>query len=462
MSILAENLSSVLVEDHSRKFLQERLKVDNYGLADCMEMADKDLFKKANLFWKLIEDYTDKGFNNYRRPLISPSTNRVVIYDERTGGPKEMIMMDSNNCLGLAVHPEVVEAAKEAMEKYGVGASSAPLLAGTYDLHRRLEAKLSELTGCEDAMIFPTGYMANTGCISALVGKKDIAVADRAVHASIMDGCRLGGGGSFRTFIHSDPKNLREVLESVNDKYSGKLVIVEGIYGIDGDIAPLPEIVQVAKEYGAKVMLDDALAIGIMGENGRGTASHFKMEGEVDIIMGTLSHAFGGLGGFIASSREVINYLRYYARSFFFSSYLPPCLAASALAAIEIMENRPELHRSLWTNIRYMKENLQYLGFNVGNSQSSIISIVVGDEVLMRHMSKRLHEEGIFLSALPYPAVPKGQERLRLKIMATHTQEDLDRALEALEGVGREFGVLKSFPQRHETYFSEGSMMACA
>ena len=430
-----------LEEYQEKSLFTEEINSDNYTLADFIEISDKDLFTKTKLFWEAIKDMTQKGFNTYRRLLLSACKNRVLVWDEKTGKPREMIMMDSNNYLGLTVDPKMIKATKETIEKYGVGAGSAPLLAGTYNLHTELEAKLAKLTSCDDAVVFPTGYMANIGCISALIKRKDIAIVDDAVHASIIDGCKLSEG-SFRTFKHSDTQNLKQVLESSQDKYFGKLIIVEGIYGIDGDMAPLPVIAEVAEEYRAKVMVDDTHAIGVIGEDGRGTISHFKMEGKIDIVMGTLSHALGGMGGFIASSPEAVNYLRYYARSFFFASSLPPYLAASALAAIEVMENRPELNQNLWKNIKYMKENLEYLGFRIGNSQSAIISIIIGNELLLRRMNKRLHEEGIYLSALPYPAVPRGQERLRLKLMATHIQADLNRTLEALEKVGREFGVL--------------------
>lgn len=421
---------------------EEKINSDNYTLADFIEISDKDLFRKAKFFWGAIEDMTKKGFNTYRRPLVSSCRNRVLVQDERTGKPKEMIMLGSSNYLGLATHPKVVEAAKGAAEKYGIGSGGAPLLSGTYEIHRELETKLAKLESCEDAIVFTSGYEANIGCIPALIRKNDIAIIDRFSHASIIDGCILGRG-PFKSFRHSDLRDLIQVLESNKGKYAGKLIIVDGVYSVGGDIAPLPEILRIAKEYGAKVMVDDAHAIGVIGDRGKGTPSHFKMEGEVDIVMGTLSKALGGLGGFVASSKEVINYLRYYARSYFFSVYLPPSIAASALAAIEVMENEPELIQKLWENIKYMKENLIYLGFNIDNSESAIIPIIIGDELTLRKMSKRIHEEGIYLNAIPYPAVPKGQECLRLRLMVTHTREDLDKTIEVLEKVGREFGVLK-------------------
>jgi glycine C-acetyltransferase len=448
MENLAENTSLFPVEEHSEKIFKQEINSDNYTLADFIEIPDKDLFTKAKLFWEVTEDLTKKGFNTYRRPLISSCSNRVLVQDERTSKPREMIMMGSNNYLGLTSHPKVVKIAKETIEKYGVGAGSVPLLAGTYDLHRELELKLAKLKECEEAIIFSSGYVTNLGCIQALVKRGDVAIIDRLAHASIIDGCILSHG-LFKTFKHSDVESLKRVLKGANSQYNGKLIVVDGVYSMDGDIAPLPQIVEVAHRYGAKVMIDEAHATGVIGEKGRGTPSHFKIEGKVDIVAGTLSKALGGFGGFIASSKEVVNYLRYYTRSFFFSSNLPPAAAASVLAAIEVMESEPQLHQNLWKNIKYMKKNLKLLGFNIGNSESAIIPIIIGDDLTLRKMSKRIHEEGVYLNAIPYPAVPKGESRFRLSIMATHTQEDLDKTLEVLEKVGREFGILD---RSSETY----------
>jgi glycine C-acetyltransferase len=415
---------------------------DDYTLFDFLKVSGKDLFDKTRPVWAWIEDMKKKGFYTYRRPLLSESGNRAIVFDDVTGKEREMIMMGSNNYLGLATHPKVIKAARDAAEKYGVGAVSAPMLAGTFDVHKKLEATLARLKGCEDAVVFSSGYSTNVGCISALVREGDLAVIDRLAHASIIDGCTMSSG-KFRTFKHSDMVSLREVLERNKDICEGKLIVVDGIYSMDGDIAPLPEIMEVAREYGARVMVDDAHATGVIGDRGRGTASHFKMEGKVDIVMGTLSKSLGQLGGFIASSKEVINYLRCFARSYFFATSLSPVLAAGALAAIEVMENEPERIQKLWENIRYFKENLKHMGFNiVENSESAIIPIIIGDELLLRRMGKRVHEEGLFINPIPYPAVPRNQTRFRATVMATHTREDLDTALEILEKVGREFSLI--------------------
>ncbi len=436
------NKSDLRKIDEFIKASSKKINSDNHSLADFAHISDKDLFRKAEVFWEYAEDMQQKGFINYRRPLVSSSKNRSQVIDEGTGKPRDMIMMGSNNYLGLTTHPRVIEVAKSVMGKYGVGAGSVPLLAGTYDLHRELELKLAELKGCEDAIVLSSGYITNLGFLQTMVKRGDIAIIDRYSHASIIDGCLISEG-SFKTFKHSDIDSLRDVLQGAKDKYRGKIIIADGVYSMDGDIAPLAQIIEVAKEYGAKVMIDEAHATGVIGEMGRGTPSHFHLEGKVDIVMGTLSKALGGIGGFIASSRKVINYLRYYTRSFFYSTNIPPSTAASVIAAIEVMCSDTQLHKTLWKNIRFMKENLKTMGFNIGDSGSAIIPIFIGDELTLKKMSKRFHEEGVYLNAIPYPAVSKGSERFRLSILATHTKEDLEQTLGVLEKVGKEFGVIR-------------------
>ena len=418
------------------------LNSDDYYLSDFTDIPDEDLFKKAEVFWQYGLDMASKGYIRYRRPLASPSAHRVIIDDDLTGKKKEMIMMGSNNYLGLTSHPRVMKIAKENIDKYGAGAGSVPLLAGSFDIHRRLEMKLAELKGAEDAIIFPSGYVTNLGCIQALVKNEDLAVIDRLAHASIIDGCMLSSG-TFRTFKHSDVRSLENVLKRNRDNFKGRIVIVDGVYSMDGDIAPLRQIAETAHRYGAKVMVDEAHATGVIGDRGKGTPSHFKMKpGEIDIVMGTLSKSLGGVGGFIASTKEVVSYLRYYTRSFFFSSNFPPSVAASVLAAIEVMETDKSLHENLWKNIKYMKENLKSMGFNTGLTESAIIPVMTGDELTQKKMSRRFHEEGIYVNAIPHPAVPKGQERFRFSVMATHTREDIDKTLEVVEKLGREFGII--------------------
>jgi glycine C-acetyltransferase len=438
-----------LYENDSKKISEyitsrrERVDSDSLSLADFINIPDEDILKKTKLFWEAMEDVRKKGLNVYGLPLLSAAKNRVLIYDERRGEEKEVIMMGTSNYLGLTVHRKVIHAAVETIERYGTGTGSVSLLSGTYELHRKLEEKLAELKGCEAAIVFPTGHMANIGCISALLGKKDIAIIDKMVHTSILDGCVLSRG-SFRTFRHSDTEHLRQVLESITGDDVGRIIIIEGVNGLDGDVAPLPEVVEIANEFGAKVMIDDAHATGVIGEFGRGTAFHFDHPVKVDVIMDSLSKSLGSLGGYIASSREVIRYLQYFARTSFFSVSAPPGVLAAALSAIRVMQTEPELNERLWENIRYFRDNIVQIGFNnVEKSQSAIFSTIIGNDLLLRQMNRRIFEEGVYVEAVPFPAVPRGGERLRLRIMATHTKEDLDRTLEVLEKVAKEFGVLK-------------------
>ncbi len=438
----AKRLERFLDEVYGDLVDEIHIRSEDYTLMDFSSTSKDPLNLRAKKLFAYIEDMKAKGYHTYRRQLVSPTGNRVVIYDEVSKKEREMVMFGSNNYLGLSSHPKVIKAAEEAIEKYGVGAGSVSLLAGTFELHKKLERRLAEFKGCEDAIIFPSGYSTNVGCISALLREKDLVVIDRLAHASIIDGCILSRS-KLRTFKHSDTAALEQVLERNKSVDDTILIAVDGVYSMDGDIAPLPDIMEIAKSYGAKVLVDDAHATGVIGERGKGTASHFGLEGKVDIVVGTLSKAIGQLGGFVASRKEIVNYLRYYARSYFFSTSLPPVVVASVLAALDIMENEPQIQQKLWENIIYFRENLKYLGFElVENTESAIVPIIIGDETLLKKMSRRLHEEGLYINPVPYPAVPRDRTRFRASVMATHTKEDLNFALETLEKVGLEFGVI--------------------
>lgn len=407
-----------------------------------MEWPHQDILAKTHPFYEFTEELTVHEFHHWSRVLTSPSERRVKILDPYTNTIREMVMMASNNYLGLTTHPAVVEAARKALEKYGVGAGSVPLLGGTLDLHKELEHKLAKMKGCEDAVIFTSGYSSNVGCVSALVRQNDVAINDRLNHASIIDGCRLSGG-AFRTFRHNDLDHLEKVLRSTEDQgYLGKLIIVDGVFSMDGDISNLPGIKAIADRYGARLMIDEAHATGVIGANGRGTPEHFQMEGKIDLVAGTLSKALGGVGGFVASTKEVINYLRFYARSHMFSTALPPATAAALCAAIDVIEKEPALRNKLWSNINYMIANLKQMGFNLGNAETAIIPIIVGDDQILKEISREVHQAGIFVNSVYYPAVPKRLSRLRLSLMATHTREDLDDTLAVLERVGKKYGLI--------------------
>ena len=353
---------------------------------------------------------------------------------------RKMIMVGSNNYLGLTNHPKVKEAAIEAIKKYGTGCAGSRFLNGTLDIHVNLEEKLARFMGKEAALIFSTGFQVNLGVISALVGKDDVVIIDKMDHASIIDGCRLSFG-EVKKFRHNDMTDLERILNEYEE--TDKLIVVDGIFSMEGDIANLPEIVSLAKKYGARIMVDDAHSIGVLGKNGRGTAEHFGLENEVDLIMGTYSKSLASIGGFISGSADIIHYIKHIARSFIFSASPPPASVASVSAALDIIENEPERREKLWKNTRKMLKGFKELGFEVGPSQTPIIPIVVGEDQNAFTMAMMIQEEGVFANVAVTPAVPAGRALIRTSYMATHTDEQLDRVLKAFEKVGKALGLIK-------------------
>lgn len=353
---------------------------------------------------------------------------------------RKMIMVGSNNYLGLTNHPKVKEAAIEAIKKYGTGCAGSRFLNGTLDIHVNLEEKLARFMGKEAALIFSTGFQVNLGVISALVGKDDVVIIDKMDHASIIDGCRLSFG-EIKKFRHNDMTDLERILNEYEER--DKLIVVDGIFSMEGDIANLPEIVSLAKKYGARTMVDDAHSIGVLGKNGRGTAEHFGLENEVDLIMGTYSKSLASIGGFISGSADIIHYIKHIARSFIFSASPTPASVASVSAALDIIENEPERREKLWKNTRKMLNGFKELGFEVGPSQTPIIPIVVGEDQNAFTMAMMIQEEGVFANVAVTPAVPAGRALIRTSYMATHTDEQLDRVLKAFEKVGKALGLIK-------------------
>jgi len=340
---------------------------------------------------------------------------------------KEYILLSSNDYLGLSQHPKVKEKAKEAIEKFGCGSGASRLLSGTTKLHCELENKLADFKKTEAAIVFSSGYSANLGVISSLAGKRDIIIIDKLSHASIIDGCRLSGA-TLRVYPHKNMNSLEKILKK-SQTYNLRLIITDGVFSMDGDIAPLPEIVNLSKKYHAMVIIDDAHGTGVMGNEGRGTVEYFGLESMVDIQMGTLSKALGSLGGFIAGSNVLIDYLKNKARSFIYSTALSPSQVASALASLEIIQGEPELRQRLWENVRYLKKGLQELGFDTMESQTQIIPVLIGDNEKTMQVAKFLYENGIFAPGIRPPSVPKGTSRIRLSLMATHTKSHLDKVL---------------------------------
>jgi 8-amino-7-oxononanoate synthase len=350
-----------------------------------------------------------------------------------------MIMVGSNNYLGLTNHPKVKEAAIEAVRKYGTGCAGSRFLNGTLDIHVTLEEKLARFMRKEAALIFSTGFQVNLGVISALVGKDDVVIIDKMDHASIIDGCRLSFG-ELKKFKHNDMADLERVLKEYESK--GKLIVIDGVFSMEGDIAHLPEIVALANKYGARVMVDDAHGIGVLGKTGRGTPEYFGLEDDVDIIMGTYSKSLASIGGFIAGSSDVIHYIKHFARSLIFSASPPPASVASVSAAVDIIENEPERREKLWKNTTKMFTSFKALGFEVGPSQTPIISIIVGENEKAFMMAMMLQEEGVFANVAVTPAVPNGKALIRTSYMATHTDEHLDIVLKAFEKVGKALGII--------------------
>lgn len=352
---------------------------------------------------------------------------------------KEVINLASNNYLGLATHPKLIEAAKKATEEYGVGAGAVRTIAGTLSLHVALEEKLAEFKHTEAALVFQSGFTSNIGVIESLFEEEDLIISDALNHASIIDGIRLTKAVR-KIYPHSDMNALEDILRA-SDGYRLKLIVTDGVFSMDGDIAKLPEIVELAEKYGAIVMVDDAHASGVLGDHGRGTVDHFKLHGRVDIQVGTLSKAVGVLGGYVAGSRKLIDYLIHRGRPFLFSTAHPPGVVAANMAAIEVMLEE-NLQERLWENARYFKKGLKELGFDTGQSETPITPVIVGEEALAMAFSDALFEEGVFCTGIAYPTVPKGKARVRTMVMATHTGEDLDRALDAFAAAGRRLGII--------------------
>ncbi|WP_333859955.1 aminotransferase class I/II-fold pyridoxal phosphate-dependent enzyme [Clostridium sp.] len=411
----------------------------NYSLADFMEVEDQDIMSRARMFKEFSEDLFEKRHAQYRRVSLNGSSPLMKVRDPYTGETREMVYLASNDYLNLTRHPRTIAAGRAALEKYGSGAGSVPLLGGTLDLHIELEQKVAKFKGCESAIIYTSGFGSNCGTLLSMLGKNDIAILDILVHASILDGCK---NTNTKIFKHNDMNSLEHALSKVKDKYRTKLIVVDGVYSMDGDIAKLDRIVELARAHGAYVMVDEAHASGVIGATGRGTPQHFHIEGKVDIVAGTFSKALGSVGGFIAAKEELIELLHFYSRTYMFSTAMTPQSAGSLIAAMEVIEDEPQLREQLWSNIRYFKKNLTDMGFNLGSSETAIFPIIIGDDLKVKEVCKRLHQMNIYVNPVVYPAVPKKMSRIRMSIMSAHTKEHLDKALNALEQVGREYNII--------------------
>lgn len=391
-----------------------------------------DLFQKAQSFTQ-AKEAIEMGIYPYFRAL-SDSEGTTAIFED-----KDVVMIGSNNYLGLTTDPRVRQAAIEAVERYGTSVTGSRFLNGTLELHLELDRRLAKFVGKEAALVFSTGYQTNVGTISAVVGKGDYVIIDKDAHASIVDACMLSRG-EMKRFRHNDMENLESILKSIPED-AGKLVVIDGVYSMGGDIAPLPAIVEICKRYGARVMVDDAHGIGVTGQ-GRGTAAHFGLTEDVDLIMGTFSKSFASIGGFIAGDADVIHYIQHHARSMIFSAALPAPNAAAVLKALDIIENEPELIQRLWDNAGYMRENLKALGYDTAQSNTPIIPILIRDEVRTVLAWRALIEAGVYTNPVIPPGVPPNNSLLRTSYMASHTRDQLDRALAAFKIVGEQLDLI--------------------
>ncbi len=354
---------------------------------------------------------------------------------------QEVINLSSNNYLGLTTHPRLKQKALEAIERFGVGSGAVRTIAGTMTLHMALEEKIAKFKQVEASVVFQSGFTANAGTVQAILSKEDVIISDELNHASIIDGCRLSRA-EIKVFPHKDVEACEKILQEIQNRHGRKLLITDGVFSMDGDIAPLPQLVELAEKYGCIMMIDDAHASGVLGRNGRGTVDHFSLHGRVDIQVGTLSKAIGALGGYVCSTRDTIDFLYHRGRPFLFSTSHPPSVAATCLAAFEVLEEEPERIEHLWANTRFLKEGLKKLGFNTGVSETPITPVMVGDAALAHQFSRELFQAGVFAQSIGYPTVPAGKARIRTIVTATHTQEELSRGLEILETVAKKLKIL--------------------
>lgn len=391
------------------------------------------IFRKAKQF-KSAQWARELGLYPYFRMISSAQDTEVII------NGKKVLMLGSNSYLGLTNHPKIKEAAKAAIDKYGTGCAGSRFLNGTLQIHVELEEMLARLVGKEAALVYSTGFQVNLGVISALVGKGDYVIIDKSDHASIVDGCNLCQG-EFVRFPHRNMAGLEQRLQKI-DPDAGKLIVVDGVFSMEGDIIQLPEVCALAEKYKAAVMVDDAHGIGVLGKNGAGTASHFNLTDKVHLIMGTFSKSLASLGGFVAGDFEVIDYLRHHSRALIFSASMSPANAAAVKAAVEIMVSEPERIARLWYNTEKMKRGLLSLGFDLGQSETPILPVYCRDLMTVLKFCKMLQEEGVFVNPVLPPAVPPGQELIRISLMATHTDQQIEFALEKLGKVGKALGLI--------------------
>jgi len=394
-----------------------------------------------------MPDLFDKAFN-YNEAKMARMMGYYPYYRALTGevGPrtvmenKERIMLGSNNYMGLTGHPKVKKAAQEAVENYGTGCTGSRFLNGTLDMHLELEEKLANFLGKEGCITFTTGFQTNLGVISSITAKGDYIISDAYNHASIVDGCRLARS-EVRAYAHNDMEDLERILKELPSD-AGKLIVADGVFSMEGDLADIPVMTELAEKYNARIMIDDAHGVGYMGPQGQGVSHHFGLEDKVDLIVGTFSKSFASVGGFVVSNNDVIDYMQHHARTLIFSASLPPAQVASVIAALELIENGDDMRKQLMRNSRRLNEGLSSVGYNTGDSETPIIPVIIGDEMQTFMLWKELYEAGVYTNPVRAPAVPPGKELLRTSVMATHKDKDIDDAVAIFEEIGQKMDLI--------------------
>ena len=426
----------------------ESISLETHSLADFAGGGGHDVLAKCTRFASLVADFDarEDARGQFRVELEGPLDHHARHRDPATGTVRELVCFDSNGYLGLQRDPRVVAAVHRALDEVGYGTPSAQLLGGTSRHLRELEDTVSAFVGREATAIFPSGYAANVGALTALLSRGDFAAHDRFAHASIADGCRFSGATT-RLYGHGDMTALDGVLSRIPRTVSGRLVVTDGLFSMHSSIADLPTLRRLCDKHGARLMLDDAHGLGVLGETGRGTEEHWGMQGSADILMGTFSKAPGSIGGYVSGSRELVEYLRFFARAGVFTAALPAATCAGITEAFRIMEREPEHRTRLWENARRLWSGLRETGWIVPREASPIVTAFVGHDRLLYRASRELFDRGFKVGVVSYPAVPKNQSVLRMSVSARHTAEDLDRAIDALADIGRRYGVLNRAPE---------------
>lgn len=413
--------------------------VDTRTMRDFADLPDRNLFHKAEAFNAFYSAQREAGYFWYGMPLEGPCQNRALIHDEVTGERREFLMFASNNYLGLANDPRVIEAIRDAASRYGATNTGCRLIGGSNVLHKELERKLAQLKGTEDSIVFPSGYSANVGTISALCGSRDMVFTDAINHMSIQDGCKLSGAQ--RKIYQHSLGSLERALERSADQDGGRLIVTDGVFSMHGDIVDLPRLLDIARKYDAKVLVDDAHSTGVLGATGSGTSEHFGLKGKVDLELGTFSKTLAGVGGFVAARADVVEYLRFYANSYVFAATIPAHVAAGLITSIDLMVSEPQRLKTLWRNIDHLKSRLLKAGFDLGDTQSAILPVVIGDDRKTLELGRAVRKRGMFCQTVVFPGVAVGDARLRISVTSEHTIEDLDLAAEIVIESAREVGI---------------------